>query len=250
MRFTYEYQNNSRLWGGDCISWLTEKKRYIPFDLVFADPPFNIGYKYDQYQDKRSAYDYLSWCKKWMYAVRNIPSSFNFWIAISDEFAAELCVMAKSMGFRMRNWVVWEYNFGTHQNTKFGRNKTHLLYFTWGESAVWDISNIRVESQRQAAGDKRAKPGGRVPGDVWHFPRLNGRAKERVHWHPCQMPISVLARIVLACTPSRGRILDLFSGSGSMLETGLSLGRSVYGCEISRRYCIGINDRLAKYRVS
>ena len=83
-----------RIIRGDCITEL-DKLKADCVDLAFADPPFNIGYDYDEYDDKRSCADYLVWSKRWMSAViRVLRPCGAFWLAIGDEYAAELKVMA------------------------------------------------------------------------------------------------------------------------------------------------------------
>jgi site-specific DNA-methyltransferase (adenine-specific) len=52
-------------------------------DLVFADPPFNIGYAYDVYEDKKGRRDYLDWSRSWISAVhRVLKDTGTFWLAI------------------------------------------------------------------------------------------------------------------------------------------------------------------------
>ncbi len=79
---------------GDCV----EKLQQVDpgsIDLVFADPPFNIGYKYDVYDDRQTAEHYLAWSRKWIDGVfRCLKPDGTFWLAIGDEFAAELKIAA------------------------------------------------------------------------------------------------------------------------------------------------------------
>ena len=64
-------------------------------DLVFADPPFNIGYDYDVYHDERAADEYLDWTRKWIGGVKRVlKPNGTFWLAIGDEYAAELKLIA------------------------------------------------------------------------------------------------------------------------------------------------------------
>ncbi|MCA9239729.1 MAG: site-specific DNA-methyltransferase, partial [Planctomycetales bacterium] len=83
-------------------------------DMVFADPPFNIGFEYDQYHDDHAEDDYIAWCRDWMSEVhRVLKPGGAFWLAIGDEFAADLRVEAhRNIGFQPQNWVVWYYTFG------------------------------------------------------------------------------------------------------------------------------------------
>ena len=93
---------------GDCLDLMSR----VPagsVHLAFADPPFNIGYDYDAYDDRLSADAYLDWSRKWMREiVRVLRPDGTFWLAIGDEYAAELKVIAtRELGLTCRSWVVW-----------------------------------------------------------------------------------------------------------------------------------------------
>ena len=115
---------------GDCIAGLAALPAES-VDLVFADPPFNIGYEYDVYDDRRSRREYLDWCGRWIAGVaRVLKPSGTFWLAIGDEFAAELKVLAQdNAGFTCRSWVIWYYTFGVNVRRGFSRSHTHLFHF-------------------------------------------------------------------------------------------------------------------------
>src|SRR5690606_28793717 len=104
---------------GDCIAGMNG----LPpgtVDLVFADPPFNIGYEYDVYHDRKERDEYLAWSRQWISAVhRVLKPDGTFWLAIGDEYAAELKVLSQDIGFHMRSWVVWYYTFGVNCKEKF-----------------------------------------------------------------------------------------------------------------------------------
>ena len=75
---------------GDCVE-LLNKVKPKSIDLVFADPPFNIGYEYDVYDDQRQANEFLKWCRQWIDGVYSaLKDDGTFWLAIGDEYAAEL----------------------------------------------------------------------------------------------------------------------------------------------------------------
>src|SRR5205823_2791323 len=112
----------NRLYQGDCLDYL----RQMPdgcVDLAFADPPFNIGYTYDVYDDRREAEKYLDWSRQWGgEIVRVLKATGTFWLAIGDEFAAELkLIFQRELGLMCRNWVIWYYTFGVHCQKKFSR---------------------------------------------------------------------------------------------------------------------------------
>jgi site-specific DNA-methyltransferase (adenine-specific) len=257
------------LYNEDCIAGLKKLDDGV-IDLAFADPPFNIGYDYDVYDDRRSSDDYLAWSADWIgQVVRVLKPDGTFWLAIGDEFAAELKVlMQQEHGLVCRSWVVWYYTFGVHCKAKFTRSHAHLFYmvknpnkFTFNDEA------IRVPSARQLVyGDKRANPKGRVPDDTWilrpqdipdcfgpgedtwYFPRVAGTFKERAGFHGCQMPEQLLGRIIRACSNEEDVVLDPFAGSGSTLIVAKKLGRNYLGYELSSEYAVAVRRRLSGVR--
>jgi site-specific DNA-methyltransferase (adenine-specific) len=80
----------NRIYLRDCVDGMAEVAAGS-VDLVFADPPFNIGYEYDVYEDRKSAEAYLAWCRDWLREViRVLKPTSTFWLAIGDDFAAGL----------------------------------------------------------------------------------------------------------------------------------------------------------------
>ncbi len=235
---------HSRLETGSCLDFLPRLPEGCA-DLVFADPPFGIGYKYDVYDDRTDREAYLRFADRWLCeALRVLAPRGSFFLAIGDEFAAEYKVRLDALGLSMRNWIIWHYTFGPHQRMKFGRDHVHILYYTRpGLSFTFNADAIRVESARQRMGDKRANPLGRVPGDVWTFSRLCGTFRERTK-HPCQMPEAVLERIIRAASNPGDLVVDPFAGSGTTLAVAKRLRRKWYGCELSEAYATSVRARL------
>ena len=155
---------------GDCIEGLSSLGPGS-VDLVFADPPFNIGYDYDIYEDRKEADDYLAWTRKWVEQVQRVlKPDGTFWLAIGDDFAAELKVLAqRDLGFCCRSWVIWYYTFGVNCTKKFSRSHTHLFHFVKNpKSFTFNADAIRVPSARQLVyADGRANAKGRLPDDTW-----------------------------------------------------------------------------------
>ncbi|GAB4139706.1 MAG: hypothetical protein Tsb009_08780 [Planctomycetaceae bacterium] len=252
----------------DCIAGMQQLAEGS-VDLAFADPPFNIGYDYDQYDDRRDADDYLDWSARWIAeVVRVLKSDGTFWLAIGDEYAAELKVlMTRELGLTCRSWVVWYYTFGVNCKNKFSRSHAHLFHMVKNPKKFTfnaDDPAIRVPSARQLVyGDKRANPKGRLPDDTWilrpqdipesfqpdedtwYFPRVNGTFKERKGWHGCQMPEQLLGRIIRACSHPEDLVLDPFTGSGTTLAVAKKLGRHFLGFELSEQYAARAEERLA-----
>lgn len=261
----------NRLYQRDCIEGMKAVKPGS-VDLVFADPPFNIGYEYDEYDDRKDAEAYLDWSKQWMQGVMDVlKADGTFWLAIGDEYAAELKVIAtRELGFTCRSWVIWYYTFGVNCKMNFSRSHTHLFYFVKDPKRFTfnhqDPAN-RVPSARELVyNDKRADPTGRLPDntwvlrpqdleksfttyeDTWYMPRVCGTFKERRRWHNCQMPEQVLGRILRSCSNKGDLVLDPFSGSGTTLAVARKLRRKYIGFEMSEQYAIKIRERLAEIR--
>jgi DNA modification methylase len=262
--------SSDRVHRGDCLELLAR----MPAEsvhLAFADPPFNIGYEYDAYDDRRSAGEYLDWSRRWLGEVaRVLRPDGTFWLAIGDEYAAELKVLAtREIGLTCRSWVVWYYTFGVNCRQKFSRSHAHLFHFVRDpDRFTFNTDAIRVPSARELVyGDRRANPQGRLPDDTWilrpqdlpdgfgttedtwYFPRVCGTFKERSGWHGCQMPEQLLGRIIRVSSNPGDLVLDPFAGSGTTLTAARKLGRSYLGVELSEAYCTRIRERLAAIAV-
>jgi len=256
-----------KLYNDDCIegmSRITEGS----VDLAFADPPFNIGYTYDVYADRKAADEYLAWTKTWGQALlRTLKPTGSFWLAIGDDFAAELkLIFQRELGLFCRSWVIWYYTFGVNCSKKFSRSHTHLFYFVRDpKKFTFNADAVRVPSARQIVySDSRADSNGRLPDDtwilrpqdipdsftpqedVWYFPRVCGTFKERAGWHGCQMPEQLLGRIIKVCSTPGETVLDPFGGSGTTLAVAKKMDRRFIGFELSENYARQIQIRLDK----
>lgn len=266
----FEPESPGSLRRGDCLDLF----KSVPdgsIDLVFADPPFNIGYNYDVYDDRRAEGDYLNWSRKWgAEVVRALKPDGTFWLAIGDEYAAELKVLFhRELGLSFRSWVIWYYTFGVNCAKKFSRSHAHLLYFTKSDKEfTFRDEAIRVPSARQLIyADKRSNPKGRLPDDTWilrpqqipesfsaeedtwFVSRVCGTFKERKGWHGCQMPEKILGRIINACSHEGETVLDPFAGSGTTLAVAKKLNRRYLGFELSPEYAGRAEERLAAIAV-
>lgn len=250
---------------GDCLRHLSALPEGC-VDLAFADPPFNIGYEYDRYDDRRERDDYLAWTDRWLAAVRRVlKPTGSFYVAIGDEYAAEIKVRLDALGLTMRNWIIWHYTFGVHCKRKFNRSHAHILYYTVDPKRfTFNADAVRVPSARQTTyADRRANPTGKMPddtwvlrpqeeercfqpdADTWFVSRVCGTFKERTG-HPCQMPEAVLERIIRVSTNPGDVVLDPFAGSGTTLAAAKRLGRQYLGVELSPDYADAVRERLAR----
>lgn len=259
--------SKNAVYQGDCVRLLKQLDQQS-VDLAFADPPFNIGYEYDVYNDARHASEYLKWCDQWIVGIhRALKPDGTFWLAIGDEYAAELKILSQKAGFHCRSWVIWYYTFGVNCVNGFSRSHTHLFHFVKDKSQfTFNRFNpqIRVQSARQLVyADNRANPNGRLPDntwitrpqdaplsfspnhDTWYFARVAGTFKEREGFHGCQMPEQLLARIIRCSSHPQDLVVDPFGGSGTTLAVAKKLGRQWIGFELSAEYVKSINQRLS-----
>jgi len=231
---------------GDCTKVL--RKVEEPFaDLIFADPPFNIGYKYDKYDDNRNRKTYVAWTEEWIsVCMKVLKPHGSFYIAIGDDHAANVKIIADELGLVLRNWIIWHYAFGQQMKNKFARSHTHIFYFVKDEKDfTFNGDDARVISDRQKRyRDKRANAAGKMPDDVWdEYPRVCGTFKERVNF-PCQMPESLLARIIRVSSNETDWVLDPFSGSGTTAAVAAKLNRRFTGIELSKEYVARSRKRV------
>jgi DNA modification methylase len=248
---------------GDCLVHLAQL-REASVDLAFADPPFNIGYEYDVYHDRHPRDAYLAWTDRWLAAVRRLlKPTASFYVAIGDEYAAEVKVRLDGLGLTLRNWIVWHYTFGVSCKQKFNRSHAHIFYYVVDPKRfTFNADAVRVPSARQTTyADRRANPAGKLPDDTWvlrpqedgrffrpgedtwYFSRVCGTFKERTE-HPCQMPEAVLERIIRVSSDPGDLVLDPFAGSGTTLAVAKRLGRGYLGVELSEEYADRIRQRL------
>jgi len=239
----------NQIFCGDCVEILRAGKE--PFaDLVFADPPFNIGYKYDKYHDDKANSKYLAWTRDWIgECVRVLKPHGSIYIAIGDEYAAHIkLILEDELGLTMRNWILWHYTFGQQTKNKFARAHTHILYFVNdAKTFVFNDETVRVISDRQKKySDKRANPAGKMPDDVWNeYPRICGTFTERTGF-PCQMPESLLARIIRTSSNEGDWVLDPFCGSGTTAVVAHKLKRTYTSIDISETYMEAAKERIAE----
>ncbi len=258
----------NRIHNGDCVSGMDGLPDAC-VDLAFADPPFNIGYDYDVYDDRRECEHYLDWSRQWISSVhRMLKPTGTFWLAIGDDYAAELKLASQNIGFHCRSWVVWYYTFGVNCKKKFSRSHTHLFHFVKNpKNFTFRAKSLenRVPSARQLVyNDDRAHPNGRLPDDTWilrpqdaagcftpsddtwYFPRVAGTFKERAGFHGCQMPEQLLGRIIRLCSNDDEVVLDPFAGSATTLVVAKKLARQFVGFELSPEYAVRGTKRLGQ----
>jgi DNA modification methylase len=250
---------------GDCVHAL----KSLPdksVDLVFADPPFNIGYSYDICKDKWERDEYLSWIDQWLpELVRILKPNGSMWLMIGDGYVCDYKSKIDSQGLTLRNWIIWHYAQCKPTKKRFSHSHCHILYYVSNvDNYTFNLEEIRIPSVGITyLRETRNNPRGKVPNDVWYLhpsessdlfhpehdvwfcPRISGNSKERVD-HPTQKPEALLERIIRVATNPGDLVVDPFAGSGTTLAVAKRLGRNYWGCELSPRYAKLILERLAK----
>lgn len=224
----------STIYQGDCLEMLREISRSVP--LVFADPPDNLGLKYDEYRDKRS--DYYDWLE--LVILKSLNIADCFWLSYYWEHDLEIKYRVRNILKRERPSVkaktfIWRYTFGQYNDNDCSSGFRFLLRLMKPQAKL-RVDNIRVPSRRMEIGDARAA-GPRVPDDVWDFPRVVGNAKERCPHHPTQHPEDLMRRIILMHTDPGDVVVDCFGGTGTTLRVANSINRIPLISEISENYC-------------
>lgn len=245
---------------GDCISMMSSKKGLLSsgYNFIFADPPFNIGQKYNDYRDKIAAGEYREFTRTWMFeAWRNCSPNGGILVIHGPDALAELCLeFAREHEMPRIAWVNWMYNFGQCTRAQWVDARCHCLIFANG-TYTWNPDDVLIESARVRYGDKRVneteRGGRRVPGTVWGTPddgpfwgRVNGNSQERRKDHPNQLPERYLERLIRAYTNPGDRILDPFGGSGTTIVVAKALQRKCDTIEISEASVASIKERLSK----
>jgi DNA methylase len=211
------------------------------FTMAFMDPPDGIGLGYATFDDKFEDYaEYLEECLRLVIARTDITwLSFNaIWTPVVGWLAHRLC--RKKSGLMVKP-CVQTFTFGQHRHTDLGNNHRPLWRFMW-EGATLYPDAIRVASWRQLNGDKRADPRGRVPGDVFDFPRVTGNSKQRRRWHPTQLHEDLVERCILLSTDHGESVLDPYAGTGTTLRVCRRLGRPCTTIDIDPDYCERIRE--------
>lgn len=219
------------LYQGDCLDWLS--KNTMKYDCGFADPPDNLGLKYDGLTDNMPEYAYYNWLD-WL--IKRMLPTFNVsWLSIYHKHLRRtLALIPENYDVRV---YIWRFRFGQYRETDSPNGYRPILRINKPD---WQpILVERVQSVREEMGDLRATGQGKIPDDVWDFCRIQGNNYERRKWHPTQHPEDIYRRIKHMSVPDDGTFVDLFAGSGTVFR---ALTCKVIGIEQSELYC----EELAK----
>jgi site-specific DNA-methyltransferase (adenine-specific) len=213
------------------------------WDTIFADPPDNIGLDYNEYDDRKSSDEYflllVQWLRQFVSVARTVWFSYNAKWSFAVG-AVVFDILREIPELEAKN-SVQTFTFGQHNKHDLGNCHRPLLRLRWKDSRLFPDA-IRVQSERQRMGDKRADPRGRVPGDVFDFPRVTGNSRQRRRWHSTQLHEGLVERCLKLTTPANGHVLDPFAGTGTTLRVAKRCGFNCDLIELDSTYCAHIAE--------
>lgn len=219
-------------------------------DLIFADPPYNIGKDFDGLVENWEEGDFLDWVFDWIEeCYRVLKPTGTFYLMNSTENMPFLDIKCREK-FTIQSRIVWTYDSSGVQAKKyFGSLYEPILMLTKHKSNyTFNCTEILVEAKTGAKRnliDYRKNPpqpynNKKVPGNVWDFPRVRFRMEEYEN-HPTQKPEALLERIIRASSNEGDLVLDPFSGTFSTCSVAKKLNRKSIGIELNSEYVkIGI----------
>ena len=218
-------------------------------NLVITSPPYNLGKAYER---RTSQERYIEEKAATIAeAVRVLsPNGSICWQVGNHVHGGEvfpldilLYPLFKNHGLQLRNRVVWTFGHGLHTRKRFsGRHET-ILWFTKTAEYTFNLDPVRIPSKYPNKkffkgpnkGRLSGNPRGKNPSDVWDIPNVKANHVEKTD-HPCQFPVGLVERMVLALTNEGENVLDPYLGAGSSAVAALKHGRHAYGCDLNQEY--------------
>ncbi|RZV18340.1 adenine-specific DNA-methyltransferase [Aliarcobacter butzleri] len=215
-------------------------------DLIFIDPPYNIGKKFGNFIEKwDNEKDYIEWCYQWIdLCINKLKKNGSMYIMTSTEAMPYFDIYIRKK-MKILSRIVWSYDSSGVQAKKYyGSLYEPILFCVKNESNyIFNYEDILVEAKTGSTRKlidyrgKIPKPYNtkKVPGNTWYFPRVRYRMKEYEN-HPSQKPEILLERIIKASSNEGDIILDPFSGTFTTCSVAKKLGRRAIGIENQEEY--------------
>ncbi len=243
---------------GDCQKFLRE----IPSNLahlIVTSPPYNIGKSYEQrlkleeYIHQQS--EVIRECVRVLADDGSICWQVGNYVD-NGEIApldAILYPVFKSLGLKLRNRIVWRFEHGLHCSQRFSGRYETIMWFTKSNDYVFNLDAVRVPQKYPnkkyikgpKAGEYSCNPLGKNPGDVWEIPNVKHNHVEKTI-HPCQFPVELIERLVLAMTNPGDWVVDPFMGVGTTAVAALIHQRKTAGAEVVEKYVEEAKNRIRK----
>lgn len=252
---SFSKRNRVTLLQGDCLDLL----RQVPekaIQLIVTSPPYNIGKDYER---KMEIADYVSQqrqvideCTRVLNDRGSICWEVGNYVQNGEIIPLDILLydLFKSNGLKLRNRIVWRFGHGLHCSNRFSGRYETILWFTKTDDYVFNLDAVRVPQKYPGkkhfkgtkTGQYSGNPKGKNPtdtwdleSDVWDIPNVKSNHVEKTE-HPCQFPIALVSRLVLALSNEDDIVLDPFMGVGSTAIAGMIKNRKVVGAEVFKRY--------------
>ena len=208
--------------------------------MMFADPPDNIGLGYGEYEDALPEHHYRKLLEDILFCA--LTHCDILWVSFN---AIHLPLMGSVVWdlLSRRIFSDWVFKPGVQTYTFYQHNRHDLgaahrpLWRLMKRGTKLYPDAVRVPSWRQLHGDKRANPEGKVPGDVFDFPRVVGNSGQRRTWHPTQLNEDLYERCLKLSCASDESACDLFAGTGTLARVCAKTGNPCSLYEIDPGYC-------------
>ncbi len=245
------------IYNGDAIQVLESKIEDKSIDLIFVDPPYNIGKDFNGRKDKwNTDQEYLDWCFQWIdLCLKKLKDNGSFYVMTSTQFIPYFDLYLRDK-ISILSRIIWSYDSsGVQAKNFFGSMYEPILFCVKDiKNYTFNSDDILVEAKtgsKRKLIDYRKNPpqpynSEKVPGNVWDFPRVRYRMAEYEN-HPTQKPIALLERIIKASSNEGDIVLDPFSGTFTTSFVAKSLNRKSIGIEIDEEFTkIGARRVLEK----
>jgi len=238
--------SDHKIYKGDCLEILENKVEDESVDLIFVDPPYNIGKDFNKTKDKWDKdEEYLEWSYRWIeLCIKKLKPNGSFYVMTSTQFMPYFDIFLKDK-INILSRIIWSYDSSGVQAKKFfGSMYEPILFCVKNKSDyTFNAHDIEVEAKTGAKRkliDYRKNPPQpyntkKVPGNVWDFPRVRYRMDE-YEKHPSQKPIKLLERVIKASSNKGDVVMDPFSGTFTTGYVAKTLGRRSISIEIDDQF--------------
>lgn len=237
--------SSAAVYHGDCLDVLRSIAD-SSIDLIFADPPYNIGKKFDGTSDRwPSELAYAEWCYSWLsLAIAKLKPTGSLYLMTSTQAMPYLDIWLRER-ITILARIVWHYDSSGVQAKRFFGSMYEPILFAVRDPMryTFNANDIEVEARtgavRKLIDYRKEVPtpysSKKVPGNVWYFPRVRYRMPEYEE-HPTQKPEALLERVILASTNPGDLVLDPFAGTFTTCAVASRLNRRSIGIEKSEAY--------------
>lgn len=244
---TSKFEKDGHLiYWGDGLEALRTKVSSDSVDLVFVDPPYNIGKMFSDFHDRWPSDEaYATWAYQWLdECVRVLKRAGTLYVMTSTQAMPYFDIFLRSK-LTILSRIVWHYDSSGVQAKKYyGSMYEPILHCVKdAESYTFNAEEIKVEAktgaQRKLIDYRKSTPtqynADKVPGNVWYFPRVRYRMDEYEE-HPSQKPESLLERIIRASSNTGDVVLDPFAGTFTTAAVARKLKRRSISIESQEEY--------------